>query len=98
MPTLLVHGALPRQRFTTDKPTKRMFERAVAVMKAFEQMSRYFARLKLREVIRSRNGSEVSELYKASNGSRVLFYQTEKNAWEGPFTLLNVQNETCIVQ
>lgn len=98
IPTLLVYGALPRLGLPTDKPSPGTLDRAVAVRKASEQMSRYFAKRQLRDALRSRNGPDVSEIHNAPLGSKVLVYRTKNNSWEGPFTLLNIEGETCSVQ
>ena len=98
VPTLLVYGALPRLGFPTDKPAKGIYERAVAVKKASDEMSKYFAKRQYRDAMKNRNGPDVSEIHKAPIGSNVLVYRTKNNSWDGPFTLLNLDNETCTVQ
>lgn len=53
--------------------------------KVSEQMSRYFARHKSREAIRSKNSLELSEFFKDLNGSRLLVYVMKNSARAGPF-------------
>lgn len=59
IPTLLVYGALSRLGLPTDKRAPGILERAIAVRKTSEEMSRYFAKRQLRDALRSRNGSDI---------------------------------------
>lgn len=97
VPTLLVYGALPRLGLPTDKPAPGTMERAVAVRKASESMSRYFARRQVRDALRTPNGPNVTDIHQAPLGSHVLVYRTHKDRWEGPFALLGLEAETCTI-
>lgn len=98
VPSLLVYGALPRLGLSSDKPTPGVYERAVAVKKETEQMSRYFAKRQMLDALRNRNGPDVLGIHKAQLGCKVLVYRTKSKTWKGPFTLLKVECETRTVQ
>eukprot|EP00171_Calliarthron_tuberculosum_P002038 IDg2038t1 len=97
VPTLLVCGALPRLGLPTDKPAAGTFERAIAVRKASEQMSRHFAQRQVRDALNTPNGPNVQSIHEAPLGSHVLVYRIKKDKWEGPFSLLHIDGETCTV-
>lgn len=44
VPTLLLYGTLPRLGFPTEKPAPSIYQRAVAVKKATDEISRIFAK------------------------------------------------------
>lgn len=52
VPTLLVYGALPRLGLPTDKPTPSIYQRARAVRKTTEEMSKYFAKRQVTDALR----------------------------------------------
>eukprot|EP00171_Calliarthron_tuberculosum_P018717 IDg18717t1 len=95
VPTLLVFGALPRIGFPTGKLALVTYERATAVHKASEKLSRLFAKRQLRDLFRSPNGPNVTDVHKALLGSHVLVYRISRCAWERPYALLGVDDETC---
>lgn len=97
VPTLLVYGALPRLGLPSDPPTPSSFKRAVAVRKATQEISKHFARRQVSAAVRTRNGPDTSDIHSAPIDSHVLVYRPEKDIWEGPYTLLDMQGETCTV-
>lgn len=97
-PTLLVYGSMPRLRLPSDKPSAGTYEMSVAVRKAYEQMSRFFAQRLLKETLRPRNGSNVIDIHKTPLGSEMTVYHTNNNSWDRPFTLRNTNGEICTVQ
>lgn len=98
VPTLLVYGSLPRLGLPTDKPAPGTYERAVAVRKASEQMSRYFAQRQLKDALYSRNGPYVLDIHKTPLCGKVIVYRTKNNSKHGSFKLLGIDGETCTVQ
>lgn len=97
VPTLLVYGALPRLGLSSDPPKPSTFKRAVAVQKATSEISKHFARRQVSAAVRTRNGPETSDVHTAPIDSHVLVYRPEKDLWDGPYTLFDVQGETCTV-
>ena len=95
VPTLLVYGAFPRLGLPTDKPAADTHERALALRKDTEAMTRHFARTQVQSALKTRNGPQTLDVHKAALGSPVLVYRQKTKQWEGPFPLLNVQGETC---
>lgn len=97
VPTLLVYGALPRLGFPNECPTPSTFQRAVALRKATEAMSKHFAKSQVSTAVRTRNGPDTSDIHSAPLDSHVLVYRPELDRWDGPWTLLDIQGETCTV-
>lgn len=97
VPTLLVYGALPRLGFPNDPPTPSTFQRAIALRKATEAMTKYFAKSQVSNAVRTRNGPDTSDIHSAPIDSHVLVYRPEIDKWDGPFSLLDIQGETCTV-
>lgn len=95
VPTLLVYGSLPRLGFRTDKPTPPTFQRAVALRKATEAMSKHFAKSQVSNAVRTRNGPDTSHIHSAPLKSHVLLYRPERDGWDGRWPLLDIQGETC---
>lgn len=48
--------------------------------------------------MRSNNEPDVLELHSAPIGSKVLVYRTKTKSWEGPLSLLNIEDEKCTLQ
>lgn len=94
IPTLLVYGAIPRLGLPTDKPSPDMHSRALALRKATESMSRYFAKRQVDSAVKTRNGPDVSENHQIPIGYQVLVYRTKRKKWEGPYKLINRKGET----
>lgn len=97
VPTLLVYGALPRLGFPTDRPTPPTFQRAVALRKATEAMTKHFAKTQVSSAVRTRNGPDTSDIHTAPIDSHVLFYRSELDRWDGPYALLEIKWKTCTV-
>lgn len=66
VPTLIVYSALPRLGFPCDKLTLSLFQRAVALRKAAEEMSKHFARTQVSSTVRTRNGLDTSIIHTAA--------------------------------
>lgn len=97
VPTLAVYGALPRLGLPSDPPTPSTFQHAIEVRIATEEVSRHFARWKISSAVKTRNGPDTSDINTAPIDLHVLVYRPEKDRWEGQYTLLEVQDETCTV-
>ncbi len=97
VPTLLVYGALPRLGLPIDKPSPTMYERAIAVRKATDEMSKHFASRQVRDALRMRNGPDITDIHSTPIGAHALVYRLHKDKWEGPYTLLDRQDENCTV-
>lgn len=97
VPTLLVYGALPRLGFPNDPPTQPTFQRAIALRKATEAMTKHFSKSQVSSAVRMRNGPDTSDIHSAPIDSHVLVYRPELDKWDGPFMLLEIQGEACTV-
>lgn len=96
VPTLLVFGALPRLGLPTDPPTPSTFKRAIALRKATKAMSKHFSSRQVKDALKVRNGPDVTEIHKTPIGAPVLIYRPEKDKWEGPYSLLEINGEDVI--
>lgn len=94
---LLVYGAFPRIGVSNEKPTQSVYERAPAVRKATEEMTKLFSRRQVKDDLRSRNGPDTYQVRELPIGSLDLVYRTEKDKWEGKFSLLDLKGETCTI-
>lgn len=97
VPTLLVFGSFPRLGLPSDPPTPSTFKRAVALRKATTEISKHFASRKVRDPLKTRNGPDVTDIHKTPISAPVLVYRPEKDKWEGPYSLLEINGENIIV-
>lgn len=97
VPTLLVFGALPRLGLPSDRPTPSTFKRAIALRKATSAMSKHFATRQVKGALNTRNGPDVTDIHTTPIGAPVLIYRPEKDKWEGPFSILDIQGEDITV-
>lgn len=77
--TLLVFGALPRTGLPKKKPTSSTFQRAVALPKTIERITKHFTNRQVKDEMRTQNGPDVTDIHNAPTGSRVLVYHPEKD-------------------
>ena len=94
IPTLLVYGAIPRLGSDCDPPTPSMIQRATAVRKATQQITKYFSQRQIRDSLNKRNGPDLRLLNEVPLGGMILVYRENTRKWEGPFKLLNRSDET----
>lgn len=97
VPTLLVFGALPCLGLPTDQPTPSTFNRAVALRKAIESMSRHFASRQVCDTMASRNGPNVADIHQAPIRSKVLVHRPALDRWDGPLDILTMDGEDITV-
>lgn len=97
VPTLLVHGVLPRFGLPTDMQSPSMYQRAAAPRRATEAMTKYFAKNQVSTSIYTRNGPDTSDIHTVPIDSHVLVYHPELDRREGPVTLLAINGESCTV-
>lgn len=96
VPTFLVFGAYPRM-MESDPPSSGIIERAKAVKEAIKEVRTYYATRKVSDVFRMRNGPRTEKLYSLSLNAEVLVWR-EKHGWKGPFKMLSIDGNTCIVE
>lgn len=97
VPTLLVFGTIPRLGLQTDKATLSTFQRAVALRKETEEMTKNFAMRQIRAAVRERNGPDATDIHTTPIGLPVLEYRPEKDLWESPFSVLDISGEDVTV-
>lgn len=97
MPTLLVFGALPRLGLPTDPHTALTFKRAVALQNATAALSKSFASRQVRDALKTKNGSDVTDIHKTTIGSPILVCRPDKDRWEGLYYRLEINDEDVIV-
>ena len=101
VPTLLVFGAFPRMS-ELDPPAPSIAQRAAAAKKAINEIKELRAKMQVQEALNHRNGPLTTVIHDLPINSEVLVWR-EGNArktgsWKGPFKLLEVSGETCILQ
>jgi hypothetical protein len=101
IPTLLVFGAYPRMT-ELDPPTPSTTQRATAIKRAMEEISKIRAVRQVNDALHQRNGPSVTAIHSLPLNSPVLVWR-EGNAghggkWTGPFALIGISGETCQVQ
>lgn len=76
--TLLVFGAIPRLGPPGDPPRPSTLQHAIAVWEDTDKMSRHCAKRQFHDAVQALNSPDVSDIHKASIGSPVLVYHSEK--------------------
>lgn len=97
VPTLLVFGAYPRMT-DNSAPSPTLQQRAQAVKKATDAVRRLHAERKVQEARTARNGPDTLRTTTLPLQSRVRVWREKSHSWEGPFTLIGVHDEECIVE
>jgi hypothetical protein len=95
VPTLLVFGTYPRMT-TTDTPSLMVTERGKAITKAMKQIAELHAKRQVTDVLRQRNGPNISDTLDVLIGEDVLVYREDKG-WKGLYTLVLNDGQTCTV-
>ncbi len=95
VPTLLVFGAFPRMT-DLDDPVPTISQRATAIRKAIEEITKIRAKLQVNTALNTRNGPITEHIHDLPINSDVLV-QREQGGQKGPFKLLNITGETCKV-
>lgn len=99
VPTLLVFGAIPRP--ATVEPAKCQMERARALEKAMDAVTREQAKRRIALGLKSKSPKGVehsTELRKLPAGAKVYVFRQKTKKWEGPFIFVEIQGETVTVQ
>ncbi|KAI0995357.1 hypothetical protein K3495_g12825 [Podosphaera aphanis] len=94
-PTVLAWGTF--QILTAHEQNPSIVARAKAIQKASIEVSKLRARKSVNAAINARNGPDTTPLHKLPLGSKVWVWRESGN-WTGPYNLLEVDNENCIVQ
>ena len=99
--TLLVFRAYPKMS-QLNPPAPTISQRATAVRKVMEEVSKFHAKQLVQNALNQRNSSNVSNLHNLPIGSKVLTWcegnTGQSGKWTGPHTLLDIQGETCHVK
>src|SRR5277367_3233693 len=85
-----------------DPPAPSITQRATAIKRAMEEVSKIRAQRQVDNALNQRNGPSVTAIHDVPLNSDVLVWR-EGNAgqsgkWTGPFKLLGIDRETCKVQ
>jgi hypothetical protein len=100
VPTLLVFGAYPRM-VATDPPALSISQRASAIQKAMNEVTKVRAKMQVNNALNQRNGPSTETIHNLPLHSDVLVWREGNNSsgkWTGPFKLVSLTNETCKVQ
>ncbi|KAI0995299.1 hypothetical protein K3495_g12883 [Podosphaera aphanis] len=100
VPTLLVFGAYPRLT-NSDPPALTITQRAAAIRKAMDEISKIRAKIQVNNALSHRNGPDTTLINGLAPDSDVLVYREgnygQVGKWEGPFKLIEINNETCTI-
>ena len=101
VPTLLVFGAYPRM-VELDAPSATVAQRANAIKKAMAEVRKLRAERQVADALNQRNGPRTDGVHDLPLNSPVLVWREgntgQPGHWDGPFTLLSIDGETCVVQ
>lgn len=101
VPTLLVFGTFPRI-VDSDPPTPNIQQRASAISKAMKEIHKLHSAMKVRNALNARNGPSTTALHELPLNSKVLVWRegsgTAAGEWRGPFSLVSMEKETCIIE
>lgn len=92
-PTVAVNGCIPRLGLKRDRPSPSTYQRAFAVKKATNSLTKCFARRQVHDALQTQNGPNDKGILSAPIGSHALVYRTQKDRWEGPFTMLDTERD-----
>ncbi|KAL3713545.1 hypothetical protein TMatcc_002248 [Talaromyces marneffei ATCC 18224] len=101
VPTLLVFGAYPRMT-EYDPPAPTITQRAAAVKKAMTEIRRLRAQRQVTDAVNTRNGPSSTAVHRLPLNSDILVWREGNTGyagkWTGPYKLLVMSNETCIIE
>lgn len=97
VPTLLVFGAYPRIS-SGDAPALSNTRRAHAIKLAMAELANLRAKRQVTDALRLRNGPRTDKIHDTPIGSMVLVYREKHKTWLGPYKLLSVTDENCVVE
>lgn len=96
VPTLLVFGAYPRMT-DNSPPSPSIYRRAEAIRKAMTEVRQLYSKRQVQEALRARNGPKTHQTLQLPLNSEVRVWR-EKGGWTGPYKLISVDNQDCIVE
>jgi len=96
VPTLLVFGAYPRM-IDDSPPAPTQRQRSIAIKKAMEAVRQAHAERKVTDALATRNGPDTLAVKELPLQSLVRVWR-EVGKWTGPFRLIGVDGEVCIIQ
>ncbi len=98
VPTLLVFGTYPRMH-SMDQPVPTIIQRAAAIEKAMDEVSKIRAENQVANTPNTRNRPLMDFVHDLPLNSDVLVWQEgntgRSGKWTGPFKLLGIEGETC---
>ena len=96
IPTLLVFGAYPRMT-EMNQPAPSVTRRANAVKEAINEIRQLHAKRQVSDALSMRNGPNTTLVANLPLNSKVRVWR-ENKGWGGPYQLLSVDGETCIIE
>ena len=86
----------------TDAPSASVTQRAAVLQKAMDEVKKLRAKRQVNDALHTRNGPKIDAIHDLPLNSAVLVWR-EGNAgrtgsWNGPYTLLSIDSETCVVE
>jgi hypothetical protein len=85
----------------SDPPALSITERAAAIKKAMQEVMKLRLKRQVNEALAHRNGPDVSEIYDTPINADVIVWREgnagKRGKWKGPFKLLGMNGETCLV-
>jgi hypothetical protein len=84
--TLLVFSTYPRMT-TTNTPFLTVTEHSKAITKAMKQIAELYIKRQVTDVLKQRNGPNISDTLNVLIGRDVLVYKEDKG-WKGLYTLV----------
>ena len=101
IPTLLVFGAYPRMT-ESNAPSATVILRATALKRAIEEIKKLRAERQVADALQMRNGPTTTAIHNLPLNSPVMVWREgptgQPGFWSGPYNLLRVDGETCIIQ
>lgn len=101
VPTLLAFGAYPRMT-DRDAPAPTVAQRVKAMDKAMAEVRKVRAERQVADALAIRNGPRRTDVHDLPLNSPVLVWREgntgQSGHWDGPFTLLSIEGETCVVK
>lgn len=99
VPTLLVFGCYPRM--TKDGlPSPSISRRALAIRKAMTEVAKLRNDRQITDALRLRNGPITDSIKALPLNSNVLVWRENASfrGWKGPFKLISIDENTCVVE
>jgi hypothetical protein len=85
----------------SDLPALSITERAAAIKKAMQEVMKLRLKRQVNEALAHCNGPDVSEIHDTPIDSDVMVWREgnagQRGSWKGPFKLLGINGETCLI-